>query len=135
MNHPNQEEWVSYLDGEISPEVKRRLSEHLMQCSQCAAEIDGWQRSIRKIQRLPFPRTEKALRARQTAWNWTMPALKWGIAAAFILVVGFAFGRLSSADANQIQNEVTKKVRQQIRTELEADLLAASGPRNREAQS
>src|SRR5262249_7133693 len=135
MNHPNQEEWVSYLDDEISSEAKKRLSEHLTACPQCAAEIAGWERSIRKIQRLPFPKTEKALPTRRGAWTWAMPALKWGIAAAFVLAVGFAFGRLNMPDTAAIEDRVPKRVREQLNGELQGDVLAAANPKNREVKS
>ena len=39
MNHPKREEWVPYLFGEATPQTRDKLTEHLQNCPDCAAEI------------------------------------------------------------------------------------------------
>jgi hypothetical protein len=128
MNHPTQNEWLLYLDGEASPKDAARLLEHLEQCPMCAAEIGGWQRSAQKLQRMSFP----ALRqVRPHRLGGPLPVsffVKWGLAAAIVLFVGFAFGRLSALRAASLKRTVAAEVRDQVRRELQSDLLTALDP-------
>jgi hypothetical protein len=119
MNHPKQEEWLPYLDGEAAPETARRLAEHLKHCPECAAEIAGWQRSIQKLQQLDWPHPLR------TGASWIWPTLKWGIAAAIVVGVGFTLGRASAPDAGKIKAETIAQVRAELRQEMQSDLLAA----------
>ena len=52
MNHPRPEEWLFFIEGEGQQGTRQRLAEHLSQCKECRAEIDAWQRSIEKLERL-----------------------------------------------------------------------------------
>ena len=57
--------------------------------------------------------------------------VKWGIAAMFILGVGFGVGRFSKRadhDAQKLQAVVLSQVRDQLREEFKADLQAALAP-------
>jgi hypothetical protein len=119
MNHPKQEEWLPYLDGEAAPETAKRLAAHLKSCPDCAAEIAGWQRSIQKLQRLEWPRQRHAVGSQ----FW--PMLKWGIAAAIVVGIGFTLGRASAPKAGEIKAEVMAQVRGELRHEMNSDLLAA----------
>jgi hypothetical protein len=122
MNHPNHEEWLPFLDGEASPEAAKNLSEHLKACPQCAAEMAARRRSIQTLQRLAWPRQRHAPR------NWVAPAVKWGLAAAIVLGLGFGLGRLSAPNAGEIKTEVATQVRDELRQEVRSDLLAAFAP-------
>ncbi|PYJ84083.1 MAG: hypothetical protein DME22_14045 [Verrucomicrobia bacterium] len=90
MNHPKREEWAPYLFDEATAEERRKLAAHLQNCPECAAEIAGWQRSLKTLDRWKLP----AARARSS--QWAGPVLKWGIAAALVLGAGFGLGRLSA---------------------------------------
>jgi anti-sigma factor RsiW len=127
MNHLKPDEWLSYLDGEPSPEAAQRVGEHLKQCAQCAAELEGWRRSVQKLERLSFP-ARSALSAPRSAGFRAATAVKWGLAAGFVLLVGMALGRLTAPDAGTMKEAVAAQVRTELRGEMRADLLAAFGP-------
>ncbi|HKS37180.1 MAG TPA: zf-HC2 domain-containing protein [Verrucomicrobiae bacterium] len=125
MNHPKHEEWVPYLDGEASPETQKRLSVHLQSCPECAAEVAGWQRSIGRLDRWKLPPL------RRSRPEWLEPALKWGIAAALVLGMGFGIGRWSATahDTAGLREELQAALaanRAQISNELQAQLTNAS---------
>jgi hypothetical protein len=122
MNHPTQNEWLLYLDGEASPEDANRLREHLERCPMCSAEFAGWKRSIQKLQRMPFPASSQVRSDRRRAPFWASPILKWGLAAAIVLFVGFAFGRLSAMRAEALKQTVAAQVREELRTDLRTAL-------------
>jgi hypothetical protein len=133
MNHPTQNEWLLYLDGEAAPEDVHRLLQHLEQCPMCAAEVAGWKRSVQKLQRLPLPASAQLGPDRRRDTLWAAAFLKWGLAAAIVLFVGFAFGRLSAMRTNALEQSVAAQVHEELRRELSADLLAALDP-EREAK-
>lgn len=39
LNHPNDEEWVQLLYGQLLSERRRELAVHLAQCSRCAGQV------------------------------------------------------------------------------------------------
>jgi anti-sigma factor RsiW len=128
MNHPKQNEWLLYLDGEASPEDVKRLLEHLGQCPMCAAEVAGWKRSVQKLQRLPCPAAGQGRPERRREPLRVSSFVKWGLAAAIVLCMGFAFGRLSALRAGSLTQTIAAQVREDLRRELRADLLAALDP-------
>ncbi len=128
MNHPTQNEWLLYLDGEASPEELNRLLKHLEQCPMCAVEVAGWKRSAQKLQGLPFPAPGQVRADRRRGAPRIFSLVKWGLAAAIVLFVGFAFGRLSALRTGSLERSVAAQVQEHLRRELEADLLAAVDP-------
>jgi hypothetical protein len=121
MNHPSQQEWMSYLYGELPAEQRADLKTHLEACPQCRSSADAWQGTMREL----------------SSWNLSKAMahskmanllLKWGIAALLILGFSFGFGRLSARtapDLKQIQMALAPALREQLRTELTADLQSA----------
>jgi hypothetical protein len=134
MNHPTQNEWLLYLDGEASPEELNRLLKHLEQCPMCAVEVAGWKRSVQKLQRLPFPAPGQVRADRRRGPPRVFSLVKWGLAAAIVLIAGFAFGRLSALRTGSLERRVAAQVQEGLRQELRADLLAALDP-EREAKN
>jgi hypothetical protein len=128
MNHPTQNEWLQYLDGEASPEEVNRLLKHLEQCPMCAVEVAGWKRSVQKLRRMPFPAAGQVRVDRRREAPWVLPLVKWGLAAAIVLLAGFAFGRLSALRAGSLERRVAAQVQESLRREIRADLLAALDP-------
>src|SRR5208282_5780414 len=118
MNHPTQNQWLRYLDGEAAPQDVNRLTEHLQQCPMCAAEVSGWKRSVQKLQQMPFPRPGQVRPERRREPLLVGAFVKWGLAAAFVLFVGFAFGRLSDLRADVLEQTVATQVRQDVRRDL-----------------
>ena len=128
MNHPPQNEWLLYIDGETSPENAARLLEHLEKCPMCAAEVAGWKRSVQKLKRMPFPTSSRLRRDRRPDPFWASAFVKWGLAAAIVLFVGFAFGRLSVMHTHALEQTVAAQVREELRRDLRADLMTALDP-------
>jgi anti-sigma factor RsiW len=127
MNHPQREEWVPYLFGETTPEAREKLAEHLHHCPECAAEIAGWQRTLRKLDRWKLPRAGRR-RARLEL------LARWAIAAALVLSLGFGLGRWSgpSLDPNALRVESEAAIeaslaaaRSQITSELQTRFAVA----------
>lgn len=94
----------------------------------CAAEIAGWKRSAQKLQRMPFPAPRQLRPDRRREPHWVSTFVKWGLAAAIVLFLGFALGRLSALRAGSLEQTVAAQVREELRREMRADLLAALDP-------
>jgi anti-sigma factor RsiW len=133
MNHPNQNEWLLYIDGKASAENAASLLGHLEQCPVCAAEVAGWKRSAQKLKRMSFPASSQIRRDRNRDPLWVATLLRWGIAAAIVLFVGFAFGRLSATRTHALEQTVAAQVHEELMGEFRADLLSALDP-EREAR-
>ena len=128
MKHPKQEEWIPYLYGDADPLVKKQLADHLNACPECAQELEGWRRSLGRLDAWKIPQRS---RRRAPALN---PALSLAAAALVVLAVGAGFGRwLSPApDAGQLRAglesslkaSLLPELREQVRRELSADLQA-----------
>jgi hypothetical protein len=118
MNHPNHDEWLAYLEGYTSREEKARLCAHLEQCPECTAQMSALRRTIQRLQKLPWPEPQPVRQARLFA------PLKWAVAAAIILLLGFGVGRQTAPSPTKLKLEVLAEVREQ----LKADLIAATAP-------
>lgn len=124
MKHPDRNEWVPYLFGEADAESERELAAHLQGCPECAAEVDGWRRSMKKLDAWKAPR-------RRSPVGMYFATLKWA-AAAVVLSIGVAAGRWSSPppDVRALRTELeasfksalVSDVRQELGRELNSDL-------------
>jgi hypothetical protein len=119
MNHPKSEEWVPYLFGETKPEERGQLKQHLQSCPECRDQVATWERNLGRLDAWklrPVSRTSPVL----------VPFLRWAAAAAVILALGFAIGRVSalSAETRKLQAALEPRLRQQLREEL-AQMLRA----------
>lgn len=112
MRHPRREEWMSYLYSEVSPGDQKRLTAHLRDCDYCRGEMEQWQ-SAREA--LDWGKTA-APRA-----GMPRPLLKWGIAAALTLAVGFSAGRFGSPGVADV-SALRASLKSELRTELLAEL-------------
>ncbi len=105
MKHPEREEWVPFIFGEIDAGQRRQLERHLEDCGECRDEIQSWQRSLGRLDSWKLPPITKR-RA-----NF-VPLVKWAAAAAVVLCVGFAIGRdTAHADAEKIRAKVEHDLR------------------------
>ena len=112
MKHLNDEERLAVIEGQPSAEA----AEHVKQCAQCASEIESARRSIQRLENMEWP----ALAPRRAIVS--APLFKWALAACLALCAGFAFGRLSSPNAAQIQATVKAQVKEELRQEMMAYL-------------
>jgi anti-sigma factor RsiW len=90
MKHPNRDEWVPFVFGEASPETVHTLNEHLARCPECRTQVETWRRTLKRLDawELPAPRRTGLL---------SRPLVAWAAAAAIVLGIGFALGRLAPA--------------------------------------
>lgn len=116
MKHPNRDEWAPYVCGEANAAETRRLEAHLENCGECAAEIAGWQRSLKMLDRWSVA---SAPRAR----NIVAPVFRWAVAAAIVLAAGVALGRMTGPNAQALRADVEASVR----SALVADFQQALG--------
>jgi hypothetical protein len=114
VNHPSAAEWMAYLYDEIAPERKRELHAHIAQCAACGEQLNQWRAGLVALDDWKLP----ALPRKASAWQ---PAtmLKWAVAAAVVLCVGFAVGRVNSSNAREVAElktavaQLTEKVADQ----------------------
>jgi anti-sigma factor RsiW len=117
MNHPKREDLVQYLYGELKPDLRRQLNEHLQDCAECGEELQNWKRSLRCLDAWKLPRTNRRLDA-------VAPFLKWAAAALLVLGLGFGFGRLTARQADlekvraQVEPEIRREFAQMLRREI-----------------
>jgi hypothetical protein len=113
MNHPKNEEWVPYLFGETTPEERLELKQHLQTCTECRDQVATWERNLGRLDAWK-------LRPARRASPVLLPVLRWAAAAAVILALGFAMGRVSalSVDTRKLQAALEPRLRQQLRDDL-----------------
>ena len=121
MKHPNRDEWAPYVFGEAPAAETRRLEAHLESCEECAAEIAGWQRSLKMLDSWPVAPSTRAR-------NVVAPVFRWAVAAAIVLAAGVAAGRMTAPSAESIRANVETSVRSAVAADLER-VLARSEAR------
>jgi anti-sigma factor RsiW len=129
MNHPKHEDWVQYLYGEIKPDLRRQLNEHLQGCAECGEELQNWKRSLQRLDAWKLPRTCGRLDA-------ATPFLKWAAAALLVLGLGFGFGRLTArqVDLAKVRAQVEPGLRREFADMLRREIDKASAATLAQAQ-
>ena len=133
MNHPKPEDCVQYLYGEIKPDLRRQLKEHLEGCAECREELQNWNRSLRQLDAWKLPRTNTRLGA-------VTPFLKWAAAAVLVLGLGFGFGRLTARQADvakvraQVEPAIRREVAEMVRQALDKSSAATLAQAQRQAE-
>ena len=112
MKHPQREEWMAWLYGEVSGKDKAGLASHLDGCAKCQADVKTWQCAMSALEEWKLAPSRAKTRLPQRA-------LQWGIAAALMLGIGFGLGNfVSSASTNRTA------LRASLKSELRAELMA-----------
>ena len=129
MNHPNQEEWMSYLYDELPPAQREPLTSHLNACADCQAAVRQWRGVMRELDAGELPR-----RARPVApWG---NQLKWGVAAMLMLGLGLGLGRSlapAPVDVTALRRDIEHSLKASLQADLRQQLL--NGVDQRAAQS
>ena len=135
MNHPQQEEWISYLYDEADPGTRSRLEAHLTGCASCRAQHEEWQRVRNRLNswKLAPPTATPA------ANRVFRPLVRWAAAALLMIALGFALGRSAGTSAQDVaalretlREEMAQIVESQI-GEFRAATLAAANEQTRAA--
>lgn len=129
MNHPKREDLVQYVYGEIKPDLRRQLKEHLQGCAECREELQSWKRSLHQLDAWKLPRTNAPLEV-------LAPFLKWAAAAVIVLGLGFGFGRLTArqADLETVRARVEPEIRREFTEMLRREIEKSSATTLRQAQ-
>lgn len=110
--HPTPEDWMSFLYGEDVPARHIELDAHLRDCAQCRQQVQQWRGSMSALDTWSVPQARRRVFAR--------PAVQWAAAAAIVLGLGIALGRMSSSAAPDLA-----QLKAELRTEMDAKLTAA----------
>ena len=101
MKHPEREQWMDYLYGELPKPQRADFAAHLKSCPSCAAQVARWGAVRGRRDDWQLPETKRAWRLGGRASS-RATVFKWAIAAAFMLAalgIGFGVGRTSSTKA------------------------------------
>ena len=133
MNHPKREDLVQYVYGEIEPDLRRQLKEHLQNCAECREELQSWKRSLHQLDAWKLPRANAPLYA-------VTPFLKWAAAAVIVLGLGFGFGRLTARQADlemvraRVEPEIRREFTEMLRREIEKSSATTLTQSQRQAE-
>lgn len=121
MKHPNRDEWVPYIFGEASPDAARTLNQHLSECADCRNQVESWRRTLKRLDAWQIP-------GRRKARTVARPMVRWAIAAAILLGVGFGLGQFSSARAaNKNRMQLEASLRSIVATQVRDQVQNAVG--------
>jgi hypothetical protein len=109
MNHPKREEWIPLICGEAEAETAQRLEAHLRECPECAHEVEGWRRTMGRMDVWKLPKSSRPAR------RFPVQPIAWAAAAA-IVFGAFVAGRFT---APQID---AGKLRAELKSELSAEI-------------
>ena len=119
--HPAPEEWADYLYGELPPDHRARLDDHIRGCAECQRQAGQWRETMSTLDTWKVPRRS---RPAQTFTGYA----RWAVAAAAVLGIGWLGGSLSvpdSATDARLRAELLPALKQEVRQEYEARLAAA----------
>lgn len=130
MNHPNHEEWMSFVYDELDNGKRAELAAHLRACPDCAGTVHEWQSVQRQLDTWHVRPAKRTATVRAPA-PWMLPALRWAAGVALLLTAGFAAGRASSVtNARElraaIEPAIRKELKQEFAQQFRADLDKAS---------
>jgi hypothetical protein len=119
MNHPTNEEWMSFLYNEVYADEHARLTGHLQDCATCQGRVTEWRAAQKSLDGWqPAPRRAGRKAARPL---FARPILKWAAAAVFFAGIGFGAGRLSMLAAvspQKLRAAIEPEIRRQLHEEF-----------------
>jgi hypothetical protein len=129
MNHPNREEFVALLYGDLEGEAARQLKNHLRACPDCQKELAALKGTANRLNSWKLPRLTQPALVLQPFWRWALA----GAFAGLVLWVGVGIGRLNpAADSRSARDEIVRQVRLELRQEI-ASLVQQEAGRNNSA--
>src|ERR1051325_6904823 len=104
MNHPTREALIAHLYGENDSAARAEIHSHLESCAECHAKTDGWRDTMSALDHWKLPNG-----ARRSS---LAPMFRWAAAAAILITVGYAAGRIGSPDSGGLQAMIQREVAQ-----------------------
>ena len=118
MKHLTDEERLASAEGRATKET----TNHIAECAECAAEVQSWRRSIKRLEDLEWP---ARVPRRATIHS---PVFKLAMAAGIVLCIGFALGRFTGPSAAEIKAAVKADVSRDLQTQIAAALRQQPKP-------
>jgi anti-sigma factor RsiW len=115
MNHPSNEQWMSYCYNELPKGERAELAGHLRTCSDCRVRVQQWEEA-----RSGLSAFKVVVKPRRTvAYHLAPVALKWAAAFA-VLCSAIALGRFSSLhqSAGNLSPAVEAALKAKLRVEF-----------------
>jgi hypothetical protein len=99
MNHPNREEWMSFLYEETDPGERSKLTAHLHGCGSCQQHVARWRGAMGAMNQWKIDDRPRASRR---------PVFfRWAAAACLLLAIGFGIGSVASrANASAMRKDL-----------------------------
>jgi hypothetical protein len=110
MKHLNDEQRLAFLEGRADKET----AAHIAQCAECAAQIQSWSHTIKRLEQFDWPP-----RSSRRAAIYS-PLFKLALAASIVLCVGFALGRFTGPNTADIQARVKADIRRDVQQQIAA---------------
>ena len=112
MNHPTRGEWVEYIYEELEPPEQERLAGHLEACAECRRAVEDWQAVMGGLDAWELKEPARTVRV--------LPRLvRWAVAAAVLIAVGYGIGRLGGPDVAALRAELEPAIREAVLQEVE----------------
>jgi hypothetical protein len=96
LTHPSSEEWISFLYGETDRPRKAELEKHLRACPDCREKLAPWEDARLALNTWTLPAGGR----QRLAFSRWQPWLRWGIAAVFVISLGYGSGHLAAVASN-----------------------------------
>ncbi|HSH93544.1 MAG TPA: zf-HC2 domain-containing protein [Roseimicrobium sp.] len=113
MNHPANEDWMSYLYGELPPDRHAELDRHLDHCPACATRVNAWRGAQRDLDAWEIATPPTTVR------RGVPVVLQWAAAAAVVLCAGWWAGSASAprVDESALEARLASSIELRVRTE------------------
>lgn len=114
MNHPDREQWVPFLYGELKSDARRQLKAHLHECDECRTQLESWQHSLQRLDAWKLPR------AKQKTAEVLGFFFRWAAAAALVLGLGFGIGYFTATGSKvgKLRAQLEPQIRESLRQEI-----------------
>lgn len=119
MNHPTNEEWMSFLYAEVNGAERARLAGHLQGCATCQVKVTEWRAAQKSLEGWKLQPRGAARKASVPVF--ARPILKWAAAAVLFAGIGFGAGRfsmLAAVNPQKVRAAIEPELRRQLREEL-----------------
>lgn len=101
--HPAPESWMDYLYNEMSARSRRQHDDHLAQCPECRAQVEGWKSTLSLLD------TDQGTLIRPISLRHPKQLsapLGWAAAIAIASALGFAIGHADRIGRGDVQSMI-----------------------------